>query len=166
MRVLSAMLLLYVAACSSSTGGASNNGASLTFPPGIVAFENATAAVQAGIYPGHEKACCFLAPSARLMLDKPAGAIQATFNFYVPKMEPNSDEQIVTVAAAGQSASGSMKGNAGNRIVVTLALPPSYRSKTEVPVTISASKSFVPSKIGLNGDSRNLSVILTKVSYQ
>lgn len=166
-RTANACFLLFIAACSSSTSYTSNTAtSSLTFPRGIVAFGNATSAVHAGIYPGNEKACCFLAPRARLILDKPAGAVQATFHFYVPKMELNRDKQVVTVAAAGQTASGSIDGDPTGRIVVTLALPADYRTKTSVPVTIAASNSFVPSKLGLNPDTRDLSVVLIKVDYK
>jgi len=166
MRVLRAALLVCVVACSSSTGGSSGGSGSVILPPGIAAFKNASAAVDAGVYPGNQKACCFLGPTARLILNKPAGKLVAIFNFYVPKMEPDASSQTITVAATGTSATGSLMGAVGRRIVVSLEFPAAYQNRTMVPVTIAASKSFVPSEIGMNGDTRRLSVMLIKVEYR
>jgi len=158
-------LLLCLAACSSSTGGYSNGRTSLVFPPGVAPFKNTTAAVAAGIYPGSGTNCCFLSQSARLELDKPTGALHAKFNFYVPKV-PTYDAGLTgTVSAAGENVGGSMNGSPGRRIVVTLDLPPSYANQTSVPVAITASKSLVPSNLGMSGDRRNLSFLLLKVEY-
>lgn len=167
-RVLVAGLLLSIQACTSSTGSSSSgdaNAPALTLPPGIASFKSATAAIDAGIYPGNERACCFLAPSARLLLNKPTGKLRAILNFYVPKMEPGAANQTVTVTAAGKSVFGSLKGGPARRILITLDLPPSAGAQSIVPVTITASKSFIPSEIGLNSDRRKLSVVLTKVEY-
>jgi hypothetical protein len=165
-RVLGAALLVCAAACSSSsTNEAPKGETGLVLPQGIVPFKNASAAVDAGIYPGSETTCCFLAPKAHLTLDKPAGAPHVTFDFYAPAVGSYFDGETVTVDVGGTSASGSLKKGPRRWIVVSVALPPSYRDQTSVPVTITASKSIVPSKLGINKDPRNLSVILTKVEY-
>jgi hypothetical protein len=164
-RALGAALLLYAAACSSSTNEPSKSETALILPPGIVPFENATSAVIAGVYPVTHGTCCFLAPKAHVTLDKPAGSLQVTFNFYTPKIGSYYDGETVTVDAGGKSASGALKKGPRRWIVVSMALPPKYRYQTSVPVTITASKTVVPKKIGVNGDTRNLGVILTKVEY-
>lgn len=163
--VLSATLLVYAAACSSSTNEPSKSEATLILPQGIAPFENAAAAESAGVYPGTARSCCFLGPKARVILDKPAGKLQVTFNFYTPNIGSYYDGETVTVNAGGQSASGSLQQGPRRWIVVSMALPPKYRDETSVPATITASKTIVPKKIGLNADPRNLGVILTKVEY-
>jgi hypothetical protein len=164
-HVLSAALLASVVACSSSTNEPSKSETTVIIPQGIAAFESATAAVSAGVYPGTERSCCFLAPTAHVVLDKPAGRLAVTFNFYTPNIGSYYDGETVTVDAGGQTAKGSLQQGPRRWIIISMALPAKYRDETLVPVTITASRTLVPKKIGINGDTRDLGVIFTKVEY-
>ncbi len=166
-RAISAGLLALLAACASpSTNGSRPSAASPAYPDGIMPFKSGAAAVSAGLYPDYTgKTCCFLGPRAKLILKKPAGKLTATLRFYVPKVAPYATGEAITVTAAGKSARGSISNGGSRWIDVTLSLPGQYKAKTAVPVEIVSSKSFVPSRLGMNGDTRDLSVVLTKVDY-
>jgi hypothetical protein len=164
-RAVSAALLVLIAACASSTSGSQPSAMSTVYPEGIMPFKNDSAAVEAGLYPSHGNNCCFLGPRAKLMLKKPAGRLRATFTFYVPDVAPYAAGESVTVTAAGKSATSSTNKGASRWLIVTLSFANQYKAQTALPVEIASSKSFVPSKIGTNGDTRDLSVVLTKVDY-
>jgi hypothetical protein len=165
-RASAAGVLALLAACSSpsTSGSQTSAGTSAVYPDGIVPFKTRGDAVRAGLYPSNATAgCCFLGPRASVRLAKPAGKVAATLHFYVPKVAPYAGGESVTVTAAGKKASGI---NAGTRwIAVTLTLPNQLKNATSVPVEIVSSKSFVPSKLGMNGDTRELSVVLSKVDF-
>jgi hypothetical protein len=163
-RASVAALLTATAACgSSTTGTGSQPGTSaLIYPGGIVPFKSAGLGVRAGLYPGNGQNCCFLAPKANLVLDKPAGKSRAVFTFYVPKVAPYANGETVTITAAGKSAQGSLKNGSARWLTIQLAVP---ATQTTIPVQITSSKSFVPSKLGGSADTRTLSVVLTKVDY-
>lgn len=165
-RAFFTALLIGAGACSSSPNPRPHvAGGVIVVPRGIAPFKNADAAVKAGLYPGNEATCCFLAPKAHLTLDKPVGDLHATLNFFVPNVGSHFDGETVTVAVGGESVTGSLKEDT-RRIVLTMQLPQSYESQTSVPVTITATKSIVPKELGLNGDPRRLGVILVRVDYR
>lgn len=160
-----ALAVLVLAACASQSGGASHgvSGSAANYPPGIAPFANNVVAARAGLYTNPGRNCCFVGPRAHLILKKPAGALIVRFSFYVPNVPPYATGESVTVSAAGRRATGANV--SGKWITVTLHLPERYRNETGVPVTIIASKSMTPQKLGLNSDTRNLSVVLVSVDY-
>lgn len=167
-RALGAGLLLVLgAACAPATTTSSTEPAATSpvYPRGIVRFKDAPSAESAGLYAGNSRNCCFMGKHTKVLLDKPAGRLRATFTFYVPKVEPYASGESITVTAGGKSASGSTNENGARWITLTLALPDQYKAQTTVPVEIVASKSFVPKKLGINGDPRDLSVEFARVEY-
>lgn len=165
-RAAAVLLLVLLAACGSASNGSQNSAAVAVYPAGIEPFRNPTLADKAGLYTSFSiHNCCFIQQRARLTLDKPVGARTATLQFFVPDVAPfRKGGQSVTVSVEGAKATGS--GAAGKWIAVSLALPPRFIGRTAVPVEISAAKSFNPAKLGMNGDTRDLSVILQKVDYR
>jgi hypothetical protein len=163
-----ALLLAVVAACGSPSSASHASDAqpavAAVYPPGIKAFKNPGAAVNAGLYTSSSmRDCCFIKKRAVLTLEKPAGAQVATLYFFVPDLPPYKTGQSITVSVGGRSATASSL--AGKQIVISIALPPRYVSDTDVPTEIVAAKSINPQKLGINNDTRDLSVLLKKVEY-
>lgn len=167
-RMVATGLLAIVAACSSPSGGshASDDQPAMAavYPPGIQTFKNPGAAANAGLYTSSSmRACCYIKQRATLTLDKPAGAQVATLYFFVPDATPFKTGQSVTVSVGGRSATASSV--AGRPIVISISLPSRFVSATAVPIKIVAAKSINPKKLGINNDTRDLSVLLKKVEY-
>jgi len=168
-RAAAVLLLGLSAACgapsATSTSQGTESAAVAVYPAGVKEFKNSTVADKAGIYTSSSMHnCCFIKQRASLTLDKPAGARVATLQFFVPDVAPFKSGQTITVSTAGASATGS--GVAGKWIAVSLAVPQQYIARTAVPIEIVAAKSFKPAKLGINGDTRDLSVVLYRVDYR
>lgn len=166
MRYVALWFVLVTAGCAPHPNGATNEAPAVAvYPPGIQAFKNPTAAFNAGLYISYAtRDCCFIKQHAHLMFDKPAGARFATLYFFTPNAAPYKTGQKVTVSVPGATATGT--GVGGKWVTVSLALPPAYISKTMVPVEIATTKAFNPAKLGINGDSRELSVVLRRVDFR
>jgi hypothetical protein len=136
------------------------------YPAGIVAPANWASGVREGIYSSDApKTCCFLAGHAQLTLDNPPGSRAATFTFYVPDVEPlRGQAERVTVRFNGLSA-GPAVGLATGMQDVTFAIPQSLRHTRSITASLEMSVKWVPKRIGLNADQRELSVMLIRVSY-
>lgn len=155
-----ASLLALLAACSSRP---QMEGGPAVYPSGVLPFKDTVSAEKAGLYPGRGANCCFLGRRAALTLQPPAGSTTAILYFYVPKVAPYaSGGESITVTAAGKAftATNSTK---PSHILIELPLT---GQQTKLRVAIVASRSFVPRKIGVNNDSRELSVMLTNVRYR
>jgi hypothetical protein len=167
--VAAVLLFGLLAACGSpsatSTSQSAESAAAAVYPAGIKQFKNPAAAYNAGLYASYSMHnCCFIRQHASLTLDKPAGARAATLQFFVPDAVPYKSGQTITVSVAGASATGSS--TAGKWIAVSLAMPPQYIARTAVPIEIVAAKSINPAKLGINADTRDLSVVLQRVDYR
>ena len=103
-------------------------------------------------------------PRANLTMEKPVGAQLATLRFFVPSVAPFRSGQTVTVTVAGATVTG--KGSAGHWILVSIGLPAQYVSRTNVPVEITSERSVNPKQLGINEDSRDISVTLQRVEYR
>jgi hypothetical protein len=161
-------LLALVAACGSPSNALRASNAqpavAAVYPSGIKEFKSPAAASNAGLYTSSSmRDCCFIKQRAVLTLEKPAGAQVATLYFFVPDLAPYRTGQSVTVSVGGRSATASSM--AGKQLVISLSLPPRYVSGTAAPVVIVATKSVNPQKLGINNDTRQLSVLLKKVEY-
>jgi hypothetical protein len=168
MKNLVLLLLAVLAACGSGSNASNASGAqpaaAPVYPPGIREFKSTAAASEAGLYASRSiRNCCFIKQRAVLTLEKPAGAQVATLYFFVPNVPPYKTGQYVTVSVGGRSATASSK--AGRQVVISLALPPRFVPETEVPIVIVATKSVIPQKLGINQDTRDVSVLLKKVDY-
>jgi hypothetical protein len=135
------------------------------YPNGIVAPASYAAGIRAGIYGDYSSAdCCFLAGHSLLVLDNRPGARLAVFTFFVPNLKPFlKGEERVSIAFDGVP-SGTFPLALGEQNV-TAAIPAQVRGTRHLIASLRMSIAFVPKRIGLNGDVRELSVVLTKVGY-
>lgn len=167
--VSAALTIAILTACAhhgQESSGATAAGAATTYPPGIVAPADYANALHAGIYASDEaKTCCFLAGSALLTLDNPPGAQLAVFTFYVPSVKPLlSHGERVHVRLNGRTAGEPAQLSPGMQDV-QVPIPPDLRRVRHISAALNMSVSWVPKKIGLNEDRRQLSVMLVRIGY-
>ncbi len=139
---------------------------SVVYPAGIVPPEDWTSATRAGVYSSDSpKGCCFLAGHSLLTLDNPPGSQLAVFTFFVPSVKPLAREpESVSVSFDG-IPSGKPAELAPGIQNVSLPIPESLRKKGHLTASLAMSVTWVPQRIGLNGDRRELSVMLVRVGY-
>ncbi len=149
-----------------SSSGSSAGGGSTIYPAGIVAPADFADAMHAGIYASDApKTCCFLAGSALLTLDNPPGSQLAVFTFYVPSVAPLAkNAERVHVSFNGRPAGAPAVLSPGMQDV-TFAIPPPLRGFRHLTAALNMSVKWVPKKIGLNEDRRELSVMLVRIGY-
>jgi len=170
--VIAVTLATLLAACGSAPSKAvqrTDTGAQIAsvavYPPGIQPFHNAVIARKAGLYPSFAiHNCCFIGKNAHFVLKKPSGTSVATFRFFVPVAKPLEDGQTVTVSI--QSATASASASQGKWMTVSVSLPPSAVGRTTVAADVVSAKSFVPTRLGMSRDNRELSVVLQRVDYR
>lgn len=136
------------------------------YPGGLELPPDATVAQQRGVYPAAGgETCCFLAKSATIVLAKPAGAATAIFTFFVPDFAP--------FASAPERIAMTFNGIALRPIDVpkgmhdvAVTLPRSLVKKGNLSAFLDMAISYVPANIGINSDTRTLSIVLTQVRYR
>jgi hypothetical protein len=164
-----------VKAYDPQTGAASKQSAAIassapapafSYPAGLVVPRGETVAVTRGVYPAAGgETCCFLAKSATIVLSKPAGATTAIFTFFVPDFPPfaNARERIaMTFDGIATRPVDVPKGLHD----VAVTLPSALAGKGRVHAFLDMSISYVPAQIGVNTDTRTLSIVLTQVRYK
>ena len=149
-----------------ASGGSRAGAGSTVYPAGIVAPSDWVDAIHAGIYASDApKTCCFLAGSALLTLDNPPGSQLAVFTFYVPSVAPLlKNGERVHVSFDGKPAGAPALLSPGMQDV-TFAIPPPLRQHRHLTAALNMSVKWVPKKIGLNEDRRELSVMLVRIGY-
>ena len=142
------------------------SGSATIYPAGIVVPGDYADAAHAGIYASDApKTCCFLAGSALLTLDNPPGAQLAVFTFYVPSVAPLlKNAERVHLNLNGKPAGAPAVLSPGMQDV-TFAIPASLRQRRHLTAALNMSVKWVPKKIGLNEDRRELSVMLVRIGY-
>ncbi|HKE38157.1 MAG TPA: hypothetical protein VKB39_12020 [Candidatus Baltobacteraceae bacterium] len=137
-----------------------------SYPGGLVLPRDETVAQKRGVYPAAGgETCCFLAKSATIVLAKPAGATTAIFSFFVPDFSPfaNAPERVaMTFEGIAVRPVDVPKG----MHEVAVALPRSLASKASVNAFLDMTIAYVPADVGINGDTRTLSIVLTQVRYR
>ena len=118
-----------------------------------------------GLYPATaaNDTCCWLAPTARVLLDAPHGARHATIAFLVLPF-PFFERQPSAVTL-----------RIGSRVThVANLIPGVHRITIEIPDESSAAArtlaihtvpTFVPVREGVNADTRELGIILASIAY-
>lgn len=165
-----ALVLAATAACAhdraQNASDESSAAGAAVYPPGIVAPADYGSALHEGIYGSDApKTCCFLAGSALLTLDNPAGAQLAVFTFYVPSVAPlQKDGERVHVSFNGRAAGPPALLSPGMQDV-SFSIPPTLRDRRRLTAALNMSVKWVPKKIGLNEDRRELSVMLVRIGY-
>ena len=166
-RITLLMMVALLTACNRGNGYQSTAGPGgvAVYPAGIVLPADYATGARSGIYSSDEpKTCCFLAGSALLTLDNPAGAQFAVFTFYVPSVAPLKNGETVRVRLEGTSAGAPAHLSPGMQDV-TFTIPPPLRNRRHLAATLDMSVKWVPKNIGLNADLRELSVMLVRIGY-
>lgn len=136
------------------------------YPGGLVPPQDATVAQRRGVYPAAGgETCCFLAKTAAIVLAKPAGATTAIFTFFVPDFAP--------FAVASERITMTFNGIALRPVDVPkglhdvpVTLPRSLVKKASVNAFLDMGIAYVPANVGINSDTRTLSIVLTQVRYR
>ena len=109
--------------------------------------------------------CCFLAGHALLTLDVTPNAQLAVFKFFVPSVKPLlAAKERVTLTLNGVPSGTPADLTPGTHDVI-FTIPTSLRGKHRLTAALAMSIVWVPKKIGLNADERELSVMLLRVGY-
>ena len=163
------MCAVILAACSQQAGerGADSSATSassdLTFPAGTVPYASMLSGLQHGVYGGPAGQCCFIGGKATFTLAKPVGAHVATFHFYIPKVKPYEGKGLtMTVSGKGFTKTAILQAGSAS---IAVEIPKELSDSTNVPIQLTASPTFVPKALGMNGDDRTLSGMLLSVSY-
>ncbi len=138
----------------------------LYYPPGIVPPKSWAAGARQGLYlDTAPDLCCFLSGSSSLVLEKPAGAREVVFTFDVPHTVPFAGRpERVAVSFNGVAAGPPVTLNAGVH-EVRFALAPPLAKSARITATMRMSVAYVPKQIGMNDDTRLLSIKLLRVNY-
>jgi len=137
-----------------------------SYPGGLVLPQDETAAEKRGVYPAAGgETCCFLAKTAAIVLAKPAGATTAIFTFFVPDFAPfaNAPERV-TITFNGIALRPVDVSKGLHDVAVTL--PRSLAKKATINAFLDMAIAYVPANIGINSDTRTLSIVLTQVRYR
>ncbi len=165
---LACALALALASCAhaSQTAQTASPAPSIFYPPGIVPPADSVAQKRSGIYPGATaRECCFLAGRSLFTLDNPAGSVRVVFTFYVPSVKPlTAKPERVALALNGVSAGPPAVLHPGLQEVI-FAVPPALRGRARLGAALTMSTVWIPQRIGLNDDVRELSVVLVKAGY-
>jgi len=139
----------------------------LFYPAGIVPPASRAAAIDQGLYPETTStACCFLSGAARLRLAKPIGALRVVLEFNVPDTPPFAGQpERVSVAFGGISVGPPIALVKGVQDV-SLPLPARLANEGVVTAALRMSIAYVPKQIGMNEDTRRLSIMLLRVRYR
>jgi hypothetical protein len=168
LRVFAPALALMVAVAGCSRGSHSDASSAATpsaessgpvYPAGVLS-------PAPGLYPADAASqCCFLGDHATLTLQNVPGSERVAFKFYVPDVAPlRHDGERIAVSLDGAPVTTTAALLPGEHDV-TLEIPAALRQKQRITASLQMSRSWVPSKIGLNGDVRELSLMLLQVSY-
>jgi hypothetical protein len=167
---IAAFAFCLLAACahgeSSNSATSAASGAPLFYPPGVVPPGDWQAQTRDGIYSADTAdQCCFLAGHALLTLDVTPNAQLAVFKFFVPSVKPLlAAKEHVTLTLNGIPAGTPADLTPGIHDVI-FTIPTSLRGKRQLAAALAMSIVWVPKKIGLNADERELSVMLLRVGY-
>jgi hypothetical protein len=138
----------------------------LFYPTGIVPPGNWSQEVADGVYSADtQQQCCFLAGKSEFTLDNPPGARLAVFKFYVPSVKPFAKTPERVSAAFNGIPTGTPAELATGMHDVIFTIPASLRGKARLTASLAMSVKWIPKQIGLNADTRELSIILLQVGY-
>ena len=118
-----------------------------------------------GLYPATaaNDTCCWLAPSARVLLAAPRGARHATIAFLVlpfPFFERHPSAVTLRIGSRETRVANLVPGV--HRITIDLPHESSVAART---LAIHSGPTFVPVREGVNADTRELGIILASIAY-
>src|SRR5581483_11545947 len=122
-------------------------------------------AIETGVYPGNDSgSCCWMGPSATLRTTVPLGADTLLVTVFVPDYAAPRGGQSLRVQIDDGLAQEQCCFGAGMH-ELAFRLPRSVQEQPEIVVHLAARSTFVPKTLGLNGDTRHLSVLLRGLDY-
>ncbi len=151
-----------LAACYNGPGVDSPYGTGTSWPEGIVTPPQGAVT---GIYSGSsgDPFCCWMGPDAAFRMRIPAAARTVHLSVLMPptlRVYATHPESL-TVHITGEGSRSFDDLGSGDHALV---IPLHRHGNMTVDVSLHASFTFAPSKFGINGDSRNISVVLLRVS--
>ena len=135
---------------------------SLSLPPGI---DRTDAGTSEGVYADESTNCCFLSGRAIFTVRGTANAHGLTLDVYVPGYSFYGAQRL-TVLVDGKVAAKTGVLMKGAMASVNVPLPAKRLTSDSVRVEILPSYSFIPKDVGLNADTRRLSVILKDITVR
>jgi O-antigen ligase len=136
------------------------------YPPGIGdGLRGPAFAIERGLYPGQDEGeCCWLGDSAVLALRAPADAASVIFTIFVADLQPfRNAPEALNVAIDRAPA---RRVCCFERGIHQFAVPLPAKRPSIIRISIVSTIWFVPKNIGLNDDTRRLSVLLRSVDYR
>lgn len=119
--------------------------------------------VSAGVYPGENAGdCCWMAPRGAFSVEVPAGADTIQFKVYLPAYAAQAPQGLV-VRIDGAAGTKHCCFGAGEHDIV-FALP-AHAANGPVHISFEAQRSFEPKSLGINDDTRDLSMMLREVAF-
>jgi hypothetical protein len=172
-RLLPIVVLLFVSLSAACSNGAHTGGDGTAFrsvgPPGVEISPPAEYRVR-GLYLSQSAAdavsCCWLAPKAQIVLAKKMPAKRIIITVYLPENSVFvANPQQVTI----RFPNGQMQTRSGLQPGMRTAsfdVPPKYQTFTgDLPVSLTMKVFFVPAKLHINADTRQLSMVLRSVAF-
>ena len=128
------------------------------YPQGITPSE-----IVRGIYAAYDAgSCCWVAAHAELKVLEPAGADTLLLNVYLPDFAVRSGANSLSVQIDGAPSARRCCLGPGEH---ELKIPLPRAAHGLLTITLRPDHTFVPKQLGLNGDSRHLSVMLRQVGF-
>ncbi|HET9392518.1 MAG TPA: hypothetical protein VFO29_03175 [Candidatus Rubrimentiphilum sp.] len=139
----------------------------LYYPPGVIPPASAAEGARQGLYlDTAPDLCCFLNGSPSLQLRRPLRAGVVVFTFEVPHTAPFADQpERVQMFFNNISAGPPVTLTAGIH-EVSFRLTRSLARSAQLTATMRMSVAYVPKQIGMNDDTRQLSIKLLRVDYR
>jgi hypothetical protein len=165
-------LLSALTACYSDQSGSAQNASATAgqpdiYPAGIVAARDANGKnTSVGVYPvssAEAQSCCWLAPEASFRVLANNDVRELRLTVYEPKIGrlATSSQQVSLLDANGRVFA--TRPVASGLQTVTLPVPRDVVGSGVVAVRLRMAVSVVPKDAGVNGDTRDLSLILQEV---
>lgn len=122
-------------------------------------------AIVSGVYAGTDPGnCCWMGSHSTLKLAVPHGADTLLLTVIVPDYAASNAGQSLRLRVAGQPAQERCCFGQGMH-ELSFRLPPGTDEHSTIVLHLSARNTFVPKSIGLNDDTRHLSLLIRGVAY-
>ncbi len=139
----------------------------LYYPPGVIPPDSAAAGARQGIYlDTAPDLCCFLNGKPSLRLRKPFGASVVVFKFDVPDTAPFANRPERVAIFFNALLAGPPVNLSPGTHEVSFRLTPSLARSSALTAAMRMSVAYVPKQIGMNDDTRQLSIKLLRVDYR
>jgi hypothetical protein len=164
LRVLLLSVLLMMSACVSNDA-LGRSSATATAPPSAYDFTLGSLDAPPGVYPDAAPSlCCFVGPSAAILLTRPANATTVNITFYQPVLPAHPAYQGTMIVSFGGHHPTSVAHLTSGLHTVSLPLPKEAMPKPTLEIGLRFPKAFVPANERMGTDTRRLSIVLRKIN--